>query len=71
MNSFSLLSVRQNTGALWESYIQGERSKYNAYRQAYINSYFWRTCDQQEIDLTEETEGTTTAYEFKMAGEAG
>jgi len=30
-----------------------------------VNTYFWRTHSQQEIDYLEESEGQITAYEIK------
>ena len=30
-----------------------------------MNNYFWRTYDQQELDLIEERQGRLFAYEFK------
>lgn len=65
VNNFSLLESRTDKGALWENYIISERLKFNHYRQAYHNSYFWRTRDQAEIDLIEESEGTLNAFEIK------
>ena len=32
-----------------------------------VNSYFWRTYDQKEIDYVEETAGTITGYELKFS----
>ena len=31
----------------------------------YCNRYFWRTTQQQEIDLIEERDGAMTAFEMK------
>ena len=42
-----------------------ERQKYNAYQQLHKNSFFWRTVNQQELDLIEEFGGKIHAYEFK------
>jgi len=39
--------------------------KYNSYKGNLTNSYFWRTYDQQEIDLIEEKSGGLSAFEFK------
>ena len=50
---------------IWENYIAAERIKYNTYNNLYVNSYFWRTYDQQEIDLIEEKNAAISAYEFK------
>jgi len=65
INDFRLLPLRQDIGLLWENYILSERVKYNAYHFKLINSYFWRTYDQQEIDLIEEAEGNMQAWETK------
>lgn len=59
------LSMRQDTGALWENFFISERKKYNHYNGRYVNSYFWRTTQQQEIDYIEETDGAFTAFETK------
>ena len=65
IKNFSPLSLRQDTGALWENFLVSERKKINHYANHYVNSYFWRTHQQQEIDLIEETEGKLYAWEFK------
>jgi predicted AAA+ superfamily ATPase len=69
LNHFSPLDVRQDVGALWENYVMIERIKRNTYNLALPNSYFWRTYDQQEIDLVEEKDGELNAFEFKWAGD--
>ena len=65
IGDFRHLSIREDTGMLWENYITAERIKFNAYTGRDVNSYFWRTYDQQEIDLIEESAGSLAAYEFK------
>lgn len=65
IKNFSPLSLRQDTGALWENFLVGERKKANHYANHYVNSYFWRTHQQQEIDMIEETGGKLYAWEFK------
>ena len=50
---------------LWENYVCTERIKRNAYTFNTLNSYFWRTYDQQEIDLIEEKNDAVEAFEFK------
>jgi predicted AAA+ superfamily ATPase len=47
------LALRQDTGMLWENYFLSERMKYNSINEKQLESYFWRTYDQQEIDLIE------------------
>ena len=52
-------------GALWENYFVSDRLKRSHNRRMGINFYFWRTYDQQEIDLIEEHDGLLTAIEMK------
>ncbi|MCX6304096.1 MAG: ATP-binding protein [Bacteroidetes bacterium] len=59
------IEARSDKGALWENYLMAERRKFLAYRGMWVNSYFWRTQDQQEIDYVEETDGIFQAWEFK------
>lgn len=65
IRNFNPLSLRQDTGALWENFLITERLKRNQYEGKWINKYFWRTMAQQEIDYIEETEGVLYAFEFK------
>lgn len=65
INQFSPLSLRQDTGALWENLMISERMKKNEYHRKFCNTYFWRTNRQQEIDYVEEFDGKLHAYEFK------
>ena len=65
INNFSPLSTRQDIGALWENYLISERRKKMHFYLQSKNQYFWRTYDQQEIDLIEEENGQLNAFEFK------
>ncbi len=65
INNFSPLALRNDVGALWEQYILAERIKYNSYNQYAVQSYFWRTYDQQEIDLIEVQNSNLLAIECK------
>ena len=65
INNFMPLSSRTDTGALWENYVLAERMKYNSYNKLDTTQYFWRTTQQQEIDLIEETNNKLCAYELK------
>ena len=65
INQFNPLSLRNDTGALWENLMISERFKRNEYHRHYCNTYFWRTSRQQEIDYLEEFDGKLHAYEFK------
>lgn len=57
--------VRQDIGALWENFVIAERMKSNEYYHRWVNRYFWRTKQQQEIDYLEEGGGNLHAYEMK------
>ncbi|MES2446909.1 MAG: DUF4143 domain-containing protein [Bacteroidota bacterium] len=65
INDFRLLALRNDHGLLWENYCLAERIKRNHYLQNNAQYYFWRTYDQQEIDLVEETNGNLLAIDFK------
>lgn len=65
LQNFAPLSLRQDTGALWENFIISERIKANQYAGRYVNSYFWRTTQQQEIDYVEESDGRFSVFEMK------
>jgi len=65
IKNFSPLSLRTDTGALWENFLLAERMKRNAYTDYFSNAYFWRTTAQQEIDYVEDAGGRLHAFEFK------
>lgn len=65
INNFNPLMIRNDTGELWENYLLAERLKFQHYNGIHSNNYFWRTYQQQEIDLIEEREGKLFAYELK------
>jgi predicted AAA+ superfamily ATPase len=67
INNFNQLELRNDVGALWENYIISERYKYNSSHNLFVNCYFWRTKNQQEIDFIEEQDGKLYAYEFKWS----
>jgi uncharacterized protein len=54
-----------DTGALWENFCVIERLKFNQSNKRNASFYFWRTYQQQEIDLIEECNGKIEAFEFK------
>ena len=64
---FNGLDLRNDVGALWENFVVMERLKFRTYGPLYANMYFWRTYDQQEIDLVEERGGNFYGYEFKWS----
>ena len=65
INNFNDPSTRMDMGMLWENFCYTERLKKQAYRKIYSNNYFWRTYDQQEVDLIEDREGNLFGFEFK------
>jgi hypothetical protein len=65
LNNFSRLELRMDLGPLWENYLISERMKINHYSKRWVNTFFWRTRSQQEIDYIEERDGQLFAYEFK------
>lgn len=64
---FNDLDQRNDIGQLWENFVFIERMKRRAYTAIYANAYFWRTYDQQKIDLVEEREGRLFGYECKWS----
>jgi predicted AAA+ superfamily ATPase len=67
INNFNFLKLRNDVGALWENFLFTERLKKQTYCRIHASNYFWRTYDQQEIDLVEERNGKLFAYEFKYS----
>ncbi|GAB3010152.1 ATP-binding protein [Niabella terrae] len=67
INDFRLLTLRNDTGLLWENYLISERLKKNAYERENAQYYFWRNYNQQEVDLIEAKNGYLAAFEFKYA----
>jgi len=65
INNFKPLSSRTDVGALWENFVIAERMKSLRYQGKDARQYFWRTIQQQEIDLIEEVEDEMIAYEIK------
>ena len=66
INNFNDVHSRTDVGALWENFIISERIKSLSYAGIDVKQYFWRTTQQQEIDLIEEVNNDEyNAYEFK------
>lgn len=62
---FTEPEMRQDIGHLWENFVVSERMKHITYNNMWVNRYFWRTKQQQEIDYIEEADGRLDAYEIK------
>ncbi len=65
ISNYSSFAMRDDQGKLWENYCIVEILKNAAYCNFNANYYFWRTYDQQEIDLIEEKDGVLQGFEFK------
>ncbi|MBN1181789.1 MAG: ATP-binding protein [Bacteroidales bacterium] len=65
ISNYTIAENRSDIGQLWENFLVAERLKKNSYDENWINSWYWRTTEQQEIDYIEEYEGRLHAYEFK------
>lgn len=67
------LSARapEEVGHLWENYLFAERFKWRIVHEPETREYFWRTTQQQEIDLIEESVGGLKAFEFKWNDKKG
>jgi len=65
INNFNQLSLRNDKGALWENFIISEKAKQQNNIAKRMPLYFWRTYDQQKIDLVVDQEGKLSAYEIK------
>jgi len=70
IQNFNPLDIRQDKGMLWENFCVAERIKYLHNSGKRVNSYFWRTYDQKEVDYVEESGGKITGFEFKYSKDA-
>lgn len=67
ISNFASLDYRNDKGQLWENFLISERHKQNHYQERVVNTYYWRTKQQQEVDFVEESNGKLAAYEFKYS----
>ncbi len=69
IGDFEPMALRRDDdkGMLWENYVFMERLKRNTYKKQNTDYHFWRTYDQQEIDLIEVTNKKIQAFEFKYS----
>ncbi len=65
IDNFKPIEQRNDVGALWENFIITERIKANHYKEKNIQSKFWRSLQQQEVDYIELEDGQLSAYEMK------
>ena len=71
INNLNPLSLRPDVGQLWENFLISERLKRNLNDEIRVNSYFWRTHRQQEIDYLEEQGGMLKGFEIKWKAAKG
>ena len=65
LGNFNLPENRGDIGALWENYVISELYKKYKYENRWANFFFWRTQDQQEIDLVIEENQVYHSFEIK------
>jgi predicted AAA+ superfamily ATPase len=61
------IAERDDKGKLFENFFIIERMKYHTNAGRYVQFYFWRTYDGDEIDLVEDYNGTLNAFECKWS----
>ena len=65
IGDFKDANSRMDMGKLWENFFISEKLKDNQNHLLHCQFHFWRTYDQQEIDLIEEKNEVINAYEMK------
>lgn len=65
IGDFKDAKSRMDMGKLWENFFITEKLKDNQNHLLHCQFHFWRTYDQQEIDLIEEKNEVINAYEMK------
>jgi predicted AAA+ superfamily ATPase len=70
ISNFNPVELRNDIGALWENFLISERIKKVHYDDLWVNNWFWRTQQRQEIDYLEESDGKISAFEFKWNPES-
>lgn len=65
IGNFKDANSRMDMGKLWENFFITEKLKDNQNHLLHCQFHFWRTYDQQEIDLIEEKNEVINAYEMK------
>lgn len=65
INNQNPLNLRDDVGRLWENFVISEKYKSQLGLGFKTNYYFWRTYDQQEVDLVESKGGKLFGWEIK------
>lgn len=71
INNLNPLSLRNDTGSLWENFVVSEYKKSQYWMTTTNPLYFWRTYQQQEIDLVTDQGGQLSAVEIKWKKKPG
>lgn len=65
INDFTVFEIRNDKGVLFENFIVNQILASSRYNDLFENFYFWRTTNQQEVDLVVEKNGELKAFEIK------
>ena len=65
--NFSLIENRSDKGALWENFVISEMYKENEYKKQFGKFFFWRSHDQQEVDLVIQKNNMLETFEIKWS----
>ena len=65
ISDFSPFETRSDKGNLFENFVINEYFKTNEYQEKFQKFYFWRSNEQQEVDLIIEKNGLLQAIEIK------
>jgi predicted AAA+ superfamily ATPase len=65
IEKFAPMSLREDSGRLWENFLVMERLKLLNNSQKRANQFFWRLQTGAELDYVEEYESEIKGYEFK------
>ncbi len=67
IENFGNIELRNDLGGIWENFFILERLKNNENFGEFSQFYFWRTYDQQEIDLVQKTDEKLEVFEIKFS----
>jgi predicted AAA+ superfamily ATPase len=65
IDDFASIESRKDFGALWENFCIMERMKRNDTAGRLVNYYFWRSYQNEEVDLIEVENENMYGFEFK------
>jgi len=65
IENFDFLDLRNDRGAVFENFVLLEKKKESSFLCDHSNFFFWRTYDQQEIDIIQKKENKIFAFEVK------